>query len=176
MPLLSRKRIISAFRAGDLAATHHDRGRALEDLITYIICRIPGVHFMQRDVRVAAGSEEIDLVFWNDRSPNGLPYLPNILVFECKNWTVPVDSASVDFFANKVRTRRLECGFLIAANGITGDQVNATAAYQRIDMAFIQDNVRLLVIDRAEIEALRSTSDFSQLLKQKIAQIVLRAR
>jgi hypothetical protein len=176
MPVLSPRRILRAFRAGDAAATHHERGQALEDLVNYIICRIPGVRFIQQDIRVAAGSEEIDLIFWNDRRPNGLPYLPHILVFECKNWVAPVDSASVAFFANKVRTRHLECGFLIAANGVTGDPANVSAAYQQIDLAFVKDNVRLLVIDRREIQALKSTIDFSMLVQQKIAQIVLRAR
>ena len=176
MPTLSHRRICRAFRNGDSAVTHHVRGQVLEDLMIYILGRIPGVRFVQRDIRVAGGSEEIDLVFWNDRVPNGLPYLPHILVFECKNWMAPVDSAAVAFFANKVRTRHLECGFLVATNGVTGDPVNITAAHQHIDLAFVRDNVRLVVFDRAEIEALSSTDHFSQLIQQKIAQIVLRAR
>jgi len=142
----------------------------------YMLCRIPGVRFLVRDSRVAAGSEEIDLVFWNDRLPNGLAYLPNILVFECKNWTAPVDSAAVAFFANKVRVRRLECGFLIAANGITGDVEDLSAAHRHVDTAFIRDNTRLIVLDRAEIQELSSTGDLSRLIQTKIAQIVLRAR
>lgn len=176
MPALSSNRISRAFSVGDAATTHHARGQALEDLMIYVLRRVPGVRFVERDVRVAAGSEEIDLVFWNDRLPNGFAFLPNILVFECKNWAVPVNSAAVSFFANKVRTRHLECGFLIAANGITGDAAELTAAHQHVDLAFVRDNVRLLVFERAEMEGLSHTDQLLRLIQHKIAQIVLRAR
>ncbi|MBX9778628.1 MAG: hypothetical protein K2Y71_30015, partial [Xanthobacteraceae bacterium] len=101
---------------------------------------------------------------------------PNRVQAKCKNWAAPVDSAAVSFFANKVRTRHLECGFLIAAKGITGNQIDLNAAYQHVDLAFVMDNIRLLIFDRGELEQLSDTVQFARLAQHKIAQIILRAR
>src|SRR5262245_3308883 len=121
MPTLSKRRIDKAFEEGDAARTAHARGQHLESLIIYLFTRIPGVRFLMKDVRVANGSEEIDVVLWNDRMPKGLSFLPNVLLFECKNWSTPVDSVSINHFITKVRTRHVGYGFLIAANGVTGN-------------------------------------------------------
>ena len=77
-------------------------------------------------------------------------------MFECKNWVAPVDSASVVFFANKIRTRHIEYGFLIASNGVTGDADDLRAAHQHIHNSLIQDNVKILIFDREELCALRN--------------------
>lgn len=163
-----------AFEDGDAAATAHARGQALEGLLIYVFRKFPGVRFLDRDVRVANNSEEIDLVFWNDRIAEGLPFLPNLLLFECKNWTSPVDSASVVYFINKIRTRHLEYGFLIASNDVTGDHADLGAAHQHLHNALIGDNVKIIIINRGELCALTSTKQFTTALQQKIAQIILR--
>src|SRR5580704_11619266 len=68
----------------------------LEDLLAYLFCKIPGVRLIGRNVLTQDVSGEIDLIFWNDKSV--LEFLPNVLMFECKNWDGRVDSASVSFF------------------------------------------------------------------------------
>ena len=77
-------------------------------------------------------------------------------MFECKNWSDPVNSATVDSFVAKVRSSRLELGILVAANGVTGDSVERTAANDVIRRAFDRDNIKILVITRMEIESFRS--------------------
>jgi hypothetical protein len=134
------------------------------------------MRFLDKDVRVAHGSEEIDLVFWNDRRPDALPFLPSLLLFECKNWADPVDSASVVFFTNKVRTRHLEYGFLIASNGITGDAADLNAAHQHLHNALIGDNIKIMVVDRGELCGVSSTEQLIAMMQQKIARIILRGR
>lgn len=175
MPTLSSRRIQAFFRRGDAANTSDARGKALEDLLIYVMQRVPGVRFEDRDVVGANGSEEIDLVFWNDRLPTGLPFLPHVLLFECKNWAVPVGSASVNFFASKLQTRHLEFGFLIAANGITGNAADQTAAHQHVHNALLVHRCHLLVFDRAELTALTHTDDLVRLVQRKISLLVLRA-
>lgn len=175
MPRLSRAKIAAAFAAGDVAATAHARGEILEDLLVYLMRRIPGVRFQERDVLVANGSEEIDLVFWNDRAPSGLPFMPWLLIFECKNWASPVGSAAVGFFRMKAEERHLEAAILVAANGVTGDVAERSAACNIIDTAFVSAaRLQLIVITRAEIEALASTEQFVRLLQNKISKIVMR--
>jgi hypothetical protein len=86
---------------------------------------IPGVRVQKYDVLNDAGSEEIDVVCWN----GGLRYLPQSLMFECKNWAAKVSSAEVAVFAAKLLLSDSRVGFLIAANGITGDAQDRTRAY-----------------------------------------------
>jgi restriction endonuclease len=174
VPIISARRVARAFADGDSAATAHARGQALENLLIYIFAKFPGVRFLDKDIRVSRRSEEIDLVFWNDRRPSGLPFLPNLLLFECKNWLNPVDSASVVQFTNKVRTRHLEYGLLIAANGITGDVSDLTAAYQHLHNALIGDNIMIIVINREELCGTTSTERLTAILQQKIARLILR--
>jgi hypothetical protein len=172
--VISTRRVNQAFIEGDAALTAHAKGQALEDLLVYAFEKYPGLRLIERDVRVAAGSEEIDLVFWNERRPNGLPFLPHILMFECKNWAQPVDSAAVVYYANKIHTRHLEYGFLIAANGVTGDEQDLRASRQHLHNSLIQDNVKIIVINRGELCGLKSTQQLTALIQQKIAQIILR--
>ncbi|WP_063683364.1 restriction endonuclease [Bradyrhizobium stylosanthis] len=174
MAAISGQRIATAFTSGDAAATAHAKGQALEGLLGYVFEKYPGVKLLDRNVVVANGSEEIDLVFWNDRVANGLPFLPNILLFECKNWVHPVGSDAVVYFINKVRSRHLEFGFLIAANGITGDAADLNAAHQQIHNALIADNVKIIVINRQELRGISSTQQLTALIQAKIARIILR--
>jgi hypothetical protein len=171
---ISHRRVHEAFARGDGAPTPYEKGQALEDLLAYAFQKYQGVRLVDRNVHVANGSEEIDLVFWNDRLPRGLPFLSNVLMFECKNWTAAVGSDAVVYFANKIRTRHLEYGFLIAANGVTGDADDLTAAHQHLHNFLVQDNTKIIIIDRAELCGMRSTQELAALIQKKIARIILR--
>lgn len=176
MPRLSVATIRRHLRAGDAAATPVARGDALEDLLEYVFGVVPGVRLQKRDVLVAAGSEELDLVFWNDRLRTGLHFLDeNVLFFECKNWGVPVGSQTLAGFAMKAVARHLRYAFLVAANGVTGDPHDRTAAMAQIDTIFVQHHCHIIVLDRADLEALTNTSQLVGLIKLRISEIVLRA-
>lgn len=174
MPRISRQRVARAFSDGDLAATAHARGQVLESLLIHVFEKFPGVRFLERDVRVGHGSEEIDLEFWNDRLAEGLPFLPHIILCECKNWANRVDSAALVYFTNKIRTRHLEYGLLIASNGITGDADDLNAAQQHLHNAVIGDNIKIIVVDRTELCSIASTEALMAMLQQKIARLILR--
>lgn len=177
MVALSAERILAAFERGDEAETADARGAALEDLVAYIVGRIPGVRFQQQAVLVANNSEELDLVFWNNKHPDGVPFLPNVLMFECKNWAHRVGSPEVTVFIHKAIERHLEYAFLIAASGVTGDGEGLRAANQHIDTAFISaSKLHLIVITRDELCALTSTEDFIVLVQDKISKIEMRVR
>jgi hypothetical protein len=148
----------------------------LETLVCYRFKRFPGVRYVRSDARDMHGSEEIDLLLWNDRLPgSGLDFLPHVLLFECKNWVHPVNSEAVVYFTNKVRTRHLEYGFLIASSGVTGEAADLTAAYQHLHNALVADNVKIIVISRVELLTLTSTEQLKYLIQQKIAELILRS-
>lgn len=136
---------------------------------------MPGVRLEGKDVRIADGSEEIDLLFWNERLSEGLHFLPNILMFECNNWSAPVDSAAVAFFLNKLRIRRLEYGFLVATNGITGDIDQRNAAHAHVTGTFCMEHVGLSIFERADLVTLETTDQLVRLIQRKIARLYLAA-
>jgi hypothetical protein len=175
MPTLSGRRISRSFARSDAASNADERGAILEELLIYIMRRIPGVRLQEHAVLTANGSEELDLVFWNDRVKGDLPFLPWIILVECKNWSHPVGSDEVGFFCMKAQERHLEFAILVAANGITGDGSLRRAANLTIDTAFVSPaKLHLIVITRGELMQLRSTDEFVVLLQNKISRIVMR--
>lgn len=173
MTRLSHRAIAQRLAEGDAAATTEGKGAALEDVVIRSFCKVLGIGLLYRDRTNNAASSEIDILLFNQRHPLGVPFLSDYLVFECKNWAAPVDSATVASFIAKVRAARLEVGILVAANGITGDAQQRTAANDRIREAFVRDNIKILVVTRAEIESFRSVADVVGLMREKFGALIM---
>jgi hypothetical protein len=173
MGRFSHRAIAKRLTEGDQAATTEEKGAALEDVVISSFCKVHGIGFMRRDQTNNAGSSEIDILLFNQRHPVGLPFLTDYLIFECKNWAAPVDSATVASFIAKVRAARLELGVLVAASGITGDAQQRTAANDIIRQAFDRDNIKILVVTRAEIEGFRSIDDVVALMREKFGALIM---
>jgi Restriction endonuclease len=101
--------------------TTNERGDALEALICYLFQTIPGITVTRRNEHNAFDTEEIDVAFFNEQASGGLPFLPWIILVECKNWLSLVGSEHVSWFDTKMRNRGVEFGILVEANGITGN-------------------------------------------------------
>ncbi len=173
MGRFSHRAIARRLAEGDAAATTEEKGAALEDVVISSFCKVRGIGFLRRDQTNNAGSSEIDILLFNQRHPVGLPFLSDYLIFECKNWATPVNSATVATFIAKVRTARLELGVLVAANGITGDAQQRTAANDIIRQAFDRDNIKILVVTRAEVEGFRSIADVVALMREKFGALIM---
>lgn len=171
MARISKARIIKSFQAGDAAQTAAARGNALEELLVYLFCKIPGVRLIKPKGLTKTISGEIDLILWNDKSV--LDFLPNVLMFECKNWESRVDSASVAFFIDKARKRHLPHAFLIAANGVTGDKEQLRSSQAHLHQALVSDDCKIVVLDRAELCAIGSTEQLISLIIEKISELYL---
>jgi hypothetical protein len=169
----SHIRIAQRLAEGDAAATTEEKGAALEDVVVHSFCKIKSVALLRRDQKNYASSAEIDILLFNGRHRLGIPFLPEYLIFECKNWASPVDSATIRDFVTKVRNCRLEFGILIAANGITGDPHQRTSANDIVRQAFERDNIKILVITRAEIESFRQISDIVALLRERFGRLIM---
>lgn len=173
MGRFSHSQIARRLLQGDAAATTEEKGAALEDVVIQSFCKVRGVGFLRRDQTNNAGSSEIDILLYNQRHLLGLPFLSDYLIFECKNWAAPVDSAAVEGFIAKVRAARLDMGILVAANGITGDPQQRTAANDSIRRAFDRDNIKLLVVTRTEIESFRAIADVVVLMREKFGDLIM---
>jgi hypothetical protein len=172
MPSYDRKKIRKFFRSTDRALTVDDKGKALEDLSCYVFGRVPGLRLSQRNEKNRYETEEIDVAFWNEQDANGLKAFDPILLVECKNWSKPVGSEQVAWFLTKIENRSLDFGILLAANGITGSAEDGKQAHDLVSKALMK-KIRMIVITRAEIEALTHTDELVILIKTKLCQLVV---
>ncbi len=172
MARISRERIQQFLSVGDNAATTAEKGRALEDLICYLFEKIPGISVTRRNTLNQFQSEEIDVAFWNRPNPNGLYFLQNIILVECKNWSQPLGSAEVSWFDTKLRRRAQPFGILVAANGITGNAAEKTAAHDVISAALTEGR-QFVVITRQEIEGLTLSVQLVGLIQAKLCELAV---
>lgn len=172
MARLSPRRIQNLLEIGDLAETTTEQGRALEDLICYVFERIPGIEVAKRNTLNTFLTEEIDVAFWNNRQRNGLYFLPNIILVECKNWSRPIGSQEVAYFVQRLQNRGRDHGVLVAANGMTGSAEERNRAHYEIAMA-LGRGVHILVLTRAEIQVLEDTIQLVRLLKEKLCELAV---
>jgi hypothetical protein len=158
---------------GDAASTAYEKGKKLEQLVVYVFGKVPGVKFYKSNVVNNAVSEEIDVAFFNNRVRSGFPFLQYLLLVECKNWSSPVGAVSVREFAAKLKHRACAYGVLIAANGITGNAQDRSAAHDAVRMALAVEGISIVVVTRAEMEAWADTADIVDLFKLKLCELTV---
>ena len=173
MANIDQATVQSFFEAGDNGANTAERGRALEDLVCYVFAQIPGISTVRRNEMNAFDTEEIDVALWNDAHNDGLFFLSNIILVECKNWSNPVSSIEVSWFDTKLRNRGLNFGILVAANGITGNPSDVTAAHNTIAGA-LKEGRRLIVFTRKEIQDLTDSSELVRMFKEKLCDLAVK--
>jgi hypothetical protein len=150
----------------------YDKGKMFEDLACYLFETIPGITVAKRNAMNQYSTEEVDVSLWNDKWEKGLPFINNIFLVECKNWSDSVGSMDVNWFATKVEDRGLDFGVLLAANGITKENGDIKRA-QSILTGYLRKRIRIIVIDKEEILCLNTTEDMICLLKNKICELVV---
>jgi hypothetical protein len=170
---LSQVRLQQLFAEGDAATIGQHKGKKLEELIRYVFEKIPGVEFYKCNIVNAPGSEEVDVAFFNNKSARGLSFLENLLLVECKNWSSAVGANHVREFTTKLKHRACAYGVLVAANGITGDAQDRTAAHDAVRMALAVEKIRVIVITRAEVETWTDSSDIIDLFKRKLCELTV---
>jgi hypothetical protein len=170
---LSQQKIAQLFAEGDAAGTAYLKGHKLEELAVYAFGSVPGVKFYKSNVVNNAGSEEVDVAFFNSKARSGFPFLGHLLLIKCKNWSNPVGAANIREFATKLKHRACAYGVLVAANGITGNAQDKTAAHDAIRMALAVEGISIVVVTREEIEAWTSTSQIVDLFKLKLCELTV---
>lgn len=174
MPDIDHAAIAARLAAGDAGNTA-EKGEALEAVVAETFCQLEGVGVIKRNVLDNAGSLEIDILLYNQRHPAGLPFLPNHLVIECKNWQAAVNSATLTVFTGKLHKFRVDFGILVAANGITGDAQDRTAAHAHLRSVYDRDGLIVIVISREELEGLRTTEDLGEIIRAKYGDSIMGA-
>jgi hypothetical protein len=173
MALILAATIQAYLDAGQNGNTTAEKGRILEDLICYVLGQVPGVVITHRNELNVFDTEEIDVAIWNDCAPDGLFFLPNIVLIECKNWSNRVGSAELSWFDAKLRNRGLAFGILVTTLGITGQAADVTTAHA-IVAAALREGRRLIVITTDELLAVGSTEALVRLIKLKICDLAVK--
>jgi hypothetical protein len=127
------------------------------------------------DARYEGCSTVLHLELYNERHPARLPFLPNHLIIGCKSWQASVNAATLTVFTGKLHKFRVDFGILVAANGITGDANDRTAAHAHLRSVYDRHGLTVIVITREEIEALRSTDDLEALVREKYGDCIMGA-
>jgi hypothetical protein len=162
---------VAACRRTGVSSTAH--GRALEELVSLVFSEVPGVAVSARNAKSVFENEELDLVMTNRGIEDGLPGVGPFFSVECKNWTRPVGSTEVSWFATKLRRSNQSFGVLVAANGVTGSAAGSTAAHFEAAAALAEGQV-VVVLTLNEIEWLDSGQVLARLLVEKHARLLAR--
>ena len=149
------------------------KGTALENVVQETMCLLDGVGVLYTNAVDVENSFEIDILLYNQKHPLGLPFLPDNILIECKNWAAPVNTATLRSFTSKLRQFKLDFGLVVATSGITGNQVEQTSAHAHLRREFDQVGLKTLVITRVELEGLASSDDLGLLLRRKFGAFIM---
>ena len=153
--------------------TASQRGRTLEDLISVVFSAVPGLEVRALNAKSVFENEELDLVVRNVESQDGLRGVGAFFSVECKNWSRPVGSAEVSWFATKLRRSGQTFGVLVAPAGITGSRSEMKAAHFEAAAA-LSEGQAIAVLTLQEVQWLSSGEDLADLLLEKHARLVAR--
>lgn len=166
--------VVDFWARSDASDSSYERGQILEELVRYVFGSIPGLsHWRSRHV-TNNGDAEFDVCFSNDIRQSPFPFAEPAMVVECKNTGGPIGSGDVRNFIAKMQEVQLSWAFLVAANGITGSGERNSHAHAVIQGARGR-GINVLVITRAELEALPSAQGFAELVREKIMLHTLNA-
>lgn len=174
MARYSAARIATLLGACDNAATNAAAGKALEDLLVYLLGKMPGVELYDRNILDDPRAHELDLAFWNPPATSPINFLDSIVIVECKNTGTRVGSHAVGWFVRKLQDHGAHSGVLVALSGITGARSATNNAHHEVLSALTRDRIKILLLSRQEIENLGTTDDLATLLKEKFLALSLR--
>lgn len=172
MPAITAGSVAAVLAAAE-GGTTADKGNALEQVIVDTFCLLDGVGVLFTNAVDVDNSSEIDILLYNQRQLSGLPFLPDNILIECKNWQAAVNTSTIRAFTSKLGEFRLDFGILVAANGITGDGQDRSAAHAHLRRQFDQNALKVVVITRLELEALASTEELALLLRKKYGAFIM---
>lgn len=154
-----------------LAGKPQEKGKRLETLISKIFSQVSGLQYEGTNLRNFYKTEEIDLLFWNDRERDGLHFLDCPLIVECKSSTAPLAGRDLRYFATALQDKGRTSGVIVALAGLAGDEAAATAGYYHMTAALGQ-GTNVLLVTRADLLALTSSADLVSLLKRLLLSLV----
>jgi hypothetical protein len=152
------------------ATTTTDKGRTLEDLLTWFFAQFDGITVGARNL--GNDAEELDLVLFNDQLCPVLRAWGHEILVEAKNWSTPVDAMAVNWFLTKLRTRGVRNGLVVARMGVTGMAHGHGGAVEAIKNS-LSEGFRPIVLTLANLEQVQGREAFFELLRAKQCQLLM---
>jgi hypothetical protein len=149
------------------------KGKRLETLVKTIFEAVPGLSFEGSNLLNEYGTEEIDVIFWNDNLREGLHFLDCPLIIECKSSGKPVGGRDVRYFATSLKDKGRRYGVLVALNGITGDEDNISAGYFHLTAA-MGDGVTVLILTADDLLKFTCGAEVVAALRRVLTHMVIR--
>jgi len=173
MARYSQNTISRLLRESDNAPNSDVKGGKLEELVSYLFDKVPGVSFYAANTLDGVRAHELDVIFSNDQRNSDLYFLDFIIITECKNTANRIGSHDVRWFISKLQDRGVKTGVLISLSGITGEADGQSNAHSEIINALNRDGTKVLVIKRDDILSFSNTGDLVGLLQRKIMKLTI---
>ena len=148
-------------------------GLILERLAHYLVSMMPGCRALMRsktystDYDVIGISEGLGLDF---RSELGRYFL-----CECKDWNAKADFTTMAKFCRVLDAAKCSFGVLFSKEGITGEKTTSDAAREQVKV-FQQRGTVVVVVSRADVEAVAEGANFITMLRKKYERVRLDLR
>lgn len=173
MARYSQNTISRLLRESDNAPNSDVKGEKLEELVSYLFDKVPGVSFYAANTLDGVRAHELDVIFSNEQRNTDLYFLDFIIITECKNTANRIGSHDVRWFISKLQDRGVKTGVLISLSGITGEADGQSNAHSEIINALNRDGTKVLVIKRDDILSFSNTGDLVGLLQRKIMKLTI---
>lgn len=149
-----------------------ERGETLETLLEYVFGCFEGVTVEGRDMR--SGSQELDLVLFNDGKCTFFDRASAEILVEAKNWDGAVGSQEVSWFLEKMRARSVRHGFFVCRHGVTGEFRNGRDGALDALYGSLRDGLRPVVLTLDELADASGPEQLAALFKAKICRLFVR--
>ncbi len=169
----SQPKIVRLLNESDTTTNTAVKGAKLEELVRYLFDKVPKVSFYAANALDGVRAHELDVIFTNDVRNSPLYFLDFTIITECKNTANRTSSAQVGWFVRKLQDRGVTTGILISLSGITGVVDGASNAHSEILNALVRDGIRILVIKRDDILALKTSHNLVALIQRKILRLTI---
>lgn len=167
------ERLNDLYEKTDSAKDTQKKGKLLEDLMEDIFEQlIPDTEVIDRNVRTAA--EEMDILLENQEITFPWKKFGGPIQVECKNWSRPAGTSVVRSVRDKMESigEMCETGILVSWEGISDGEPRKNAT-QRI-REYRQDNVKILVLDKHDIQDLIESGDAKRVFNEKYEELITR--
>lgn len=161
-------RLYELYKRTELGGSTASRGRALQDFVEEVFCRVPSVKLYERNVLDEDGAQEVDLVLSHYPALSQIPIADVIIIVECKNEMRRTSAAQVREFASKLRSRSLSTGVLVTSRGLSGRR--GRHGHRAISDE-LRSGVSVIVITSTELMSLKGPDQLALLLFERLMEL-----
>jgi hypothetical protein len=120
--------------------------------------------------RIRNGIDEIDLLVINYNKNNIWSEFDTFFLVECKNENEKTSQIQITSFGHKLQKRHMRTGLFISVNGLAGKN-NSDGAKGQVRDFFLKDNIRIVCLDKHDIEKLLQCQTLSSIIEDKIVEL-----